>query len=177
MGWLGPHIEANHAVISRTLIPQLAKITNHPSCMTCLRPRQACECLVPTSYDQLRTSPPAFTTLTSTAPHQVTSQAGSLHSMEMPSFGPPLATAWPSIEATSTATGWTLPGQPVFPTPTLGIQGRSTRQSTGGAPPTSMGDMPLLRLNHPTTQSQQPHQQATPYTPAVDISPESFLHL
>ena len=73
MGWLSPHIEANRAVISRTLIPHLAKITNHPSCMTCLRLRQVCECLVPTSYDQLRTSPPAFTTLTSTVPHQVTS--------------------------------------------------------------------------------------------------------
>ena len=35
-----------------------------------------CECLLPTSYDQLRASPPAFTTLTLTAPHQVTSQAG-----------------------------------------------------------------------------------------------------
>ena len=62
MGQLSPHIEANHTVISRTLIPHLEKITNHPSCMTCLRPRQMCECLVPTSYDQLRTSPPAFTT-------------------------------------------------------------------------------------------------------------------
>ena len=68
MGRLSPHIEANHAVISRTLIPHLEKITNHPSCMTCLRPRQMCECLVPASYDQLRTSPPAFTTLTSMVP-------------------------------------------------------------------------------------------------------------
>ena len=121
MGQLSPHIEANCAVISRTLIPHLAKITNHPSCMTCLRLRQVCEFMVPTSYDQLRTSPPAFTTLTSTVPHQVTSQAGGLHSMGMPSFGPSLATAWPSIGATSTATGWTLPGgrQP---------QGRSTER-------------------------------------------------
>ena len=39
MGWLSPHIEANHNVISRTLIPHLAKIINHPSCMTCLRLR------------------------------------------------------------------------------------------------------------------------------------------
>ena len=169
MGRLGPHIEANYAVISRTLIPDLAKITNHPSCMTCLRPRQVCECLVPTSYDQLRTSPPAFTTLTSTVLHQVTSQAGGLHSMGMPSFGPPLARAWPSMGSTSTATGWTLPGQPVFPTPTLGIQGRFTGQSMGGALLTGMGDMPPLRQNHPTTQSQQPRQQATPYTPAVDV--------
>ena len=69
MGWLSPHIEANHAVISRTLIPHLVKIMNHQSCMTCLRLRQMCECLVPTSYDQLRTSPPAFTTLTLTVPH------------------------------------------------------------------------------------------------------------
>ena len=125
MGRLSPHIEANCAVIGRTLIPYLAKIMNHPSCMTCLRPRQMCECLVPASYDQLRTSPPAFTTLTWTAPHQVTSQAGGLHAMGMPSFGSSLATAWPSIGATSTATGWTLPGQPVFPTPTSGTQGRS----------------------------------------------------
>ena len=169
MGWLGPHIEANHAVISRTRIPHLAKIMNHPSCMTCLRLRQACECLVPTSYDQLRTSPPAFTTLTSMVPHQVTSQAGGLHSMGMPSFGSPLATAWPSMGSTSTATGWTLLGQPVFPTLTSGIQGQFTGQSMGGALLTGMGDMPPLRQNHPTTQSQQPHQQATPYTPAVDI--------
>ena len=169
MGWLSPHIEANCAVISRTLIPHLAKITNHPSCMTCLKLRQACECMVPISSDQLRTSPPAFTTQTLMAPHQVTSQAGGLHSMGMPSFGPSLATAWPSIGATSMATGSTLPGQPVFPTPTSGIQGHFTGQSMSGAPPPSMGDMPPLRQNHPTTQSQQPHQQATPYTPAVDV--------
>ena len=123
MGWLSPHIEANHAVISRTLIPHLEKITNHPSCMTCLRHRQMCECLVPTSYDQLRTSPPAFTTLTLMAPHQVTSKAGGLHTMGMPSFGSSGATMWPSMGATSTATGCTLPGQPVFPTSTSGMQG------------------------------------------------------
>ena len=169
MGWLSPHIEANCAVISRTLIPHLAKITNHPPCMTCLRPRQVCECLVSGSYDQLRTSPPAFTTLTLTVPHQVTSQAGGLHSTGMPSFGSPLATAWPSMGATSTATGWTLPGQPVFPTPTLGTQGHFTGQSMGGALPPGMGDMPPLRQTHPTTQSQQPRQQATPYSPAVDV--------
>ena len=92
MGWLSPHIEANCAVISRMLIPHLEKITNHPSGMTCLRPRQMCECLVPASYDQLRTSPPAFTPLTLTAPHQVTSQAGGLHTMGMPSFGSSEAT-------------------------------------------------------------------------------------
>ena len=102
MGWLSPDIEANCAVISRTLIPHLEKITNHPSCMTCLRPRQMCECLVPASYDQLRTSPPAFTTLTSTVPHQVTSQAGGLHTMGMPSLhGPispvPLSTTHPLV--------------------------------------------------------------------------------
>ena len=39
----------------------------------------------------------------------------------------------------------------------------------GGMPSSSMGDMPPLRQTHPTTQSQQPHQQATPYTPAVDV--------
>ena len=170
MGWLSPHIEANCTIISRTLILHLAKITNHPSCMTCLRLRQMCECLVPTSYDQLRTSPPAFTTLTLTVPHQLTSQAGGLHSMRVPSFGSPLATAWPSMGASSTATGWTLPGQPVFPTPTSGTQGRYAGQSMGGAPPSGMGDMPPPRQTHPTTQSQQPHQQATPYTPAVDVS-------
>ena len=87
MGRLSPHIGANCAVISMTLIPHLEKIMNHPSCMTCLRPRQMCECLAPTSYDHMRTSPPAFTTLTLTAPHQVTPQAGGLHTMEMPSFG------------------------------------------------------------------------------------------
>ena len=169
MGWFSPHIEANHAVISRTLIPHLEKITNHPSCMTCLRPRQMCECLVPASYDQLRTSPPAFTTLTSMVPHQVTSQAGGLHTMGMPSFGSSRATTWPSMGATSTATGWTLPGQPVFPTPTSGMQGQFTGPTMGGVPSSSMGDMPPLRQTHPTTQSQQPHQQATPYTPAVDV--------
>ena len=169
MGWLSPHIKANHAVISRTLIPHLEKIMNHPSCMTCLRPRQMCEYLVPTSYDQLRTSPPAFTTLTSMAPHQVTSQAGGLHTLGMPSFGSSIATTWPSLGATSTATGWTLPGQPVFPTPPSGIPGHFAGQSMGGAPPPSMGDMPPLRQFHPTTQLQQPRPQATPYTPAVDM--------
>ena len=39
----------------------------------------------------------------------------------------------------------------------------------GGAPSTSMGGMPPLRQTHPTTQLQQPRQQATPYTPAVEV--------
>ena len=39
----------------------------------------------------------------------------------------------------------------------------------GGVPPSSMGDMPPLRQTHPTTQSQQPCQQATPYIPTVDV--------
>ena len=150
MGQLSPHIEAYCAVISRTLIPHLEKITNHPSCMTCLWPRQMCECLVPASYDQLRTSPPAFTTLTSTVPHQVTSQAGGLHTMGMPSFGSSGATTWPSMGATSTATGRTLPGQPVFPIPTSGMQGRFTGPIMGGMPPSSMGDMPPMGQTHPT---------------------------
>ena len=128
MGWFGPHIKANQAIISWTLIPHLAKITGHPSCITCLRLRQVCKCQVATSYHRLRTSPPAFTTLTSTAPHQVTSQASGLHSMGMPSFGPPMATAWSSIGSTTTATGWTLPGQPVFLTPTSEIHGHFTGQ-------------------------------------------------
>ena len=105
MGWLGHHIEANCAVISRTLILHLAKIMGHPSCITCLRPRQVCECWVATSYEQLRSSPPAFTMLTLTAPHQVTSQASGLHSLGMPSFGLPMATAWSSTGSTTTATG------------------------------------------------------------------------
>ena len=169
MGRLGPHIKVNCTVISRTLIPHLEKIMNHPSCMICLRPRQMCECLLPASYDQLRASPPAFTTLTSMVPHQVTSQAGGLHTMGMSSFGSSRATMWPSMGATSTATGWTLLGQPVFPTPTSGMQGQFTGSSMAGVPPSSMGDMPLLRQTHPTTQSQQPRQQATPYTSAVDM--------
>ena len=169
MGWLGPHIEANCAIISRTLIPHLAKITGHPSCMTCLRPRQVCECQVATSYEQLRTSPPALTTLMLTASHQVTSQASGLYLMGMPSFGLPMATAWSSTGSTTTATGWTPPGQPVFPTPTSGIHGHFTGQSMGGAHSTGIGGMPLLRQTHPTTQSQQLCQQATPYTPAVDV--------
>ena len=171
MGQLGPHIEANHAIIGRTLIPHLAKITGQPSCITCLRLRQVCECWAAALYEQLRTSPAAFTMLTSTAPHQVTSQASGLHSMGMPSFGLPMATVWSSTGSITTATGWTSPGQPVFPTPTptLGIQGCFTGQSMGGAPLTGTGDMPPLKQNHPTTQSQQPRQWATPYTPAVDI--------
>ena len=40
----------------------------------------------------------------------------------------------------------------------------------GDAPSANMGSMPPLRQNHPTTQSQQPHQQATPYVPAVVVS-------
>ena len=87
-----------------------------------------------TLYDQLRTSPTAFTTLMSTAPHQVTSQASGLHLMGMPSFGPPMATALSSTGSTTTATGWTPPGQPVFPIPTSGIHGHFTGQSMGGAP-------------------------------------------
>ena len=169
MGWLGPHIEANHAIISRTLIPHLAKITGHPSCITCLRLRQVCECQAATSYEQLRTSSPTFTMLTSTVPHQVTPQAGGLHSMGMPSFGLPMATAWSSTGSTTTTTGWTPTGQPVFPTPTSGIHGQFTGELMGAATSTSMGGMPPLRQTHPTTQSQQPHQQATPYTPAVDV--------
>ena len=39
----------------------------------------------------------------------------------------------------------------------------------GAASPSSMGDMPPLRQTRPTTQSQQPCQQATPYTPAMDV--------
>ena len=101
MGRLGLYIEANHAVISRTLIPHLEKITSHPSCITCLRPRQMCQCMVTTTYDQLRTSPPVFTTLTSTAPHQVSSQASGLHSMGMSLLGTPMATAWSSTGSTS----------------------------------------------------------------------------
>ena len=84
MGRLGPYIEANHVVVSRTLVPHLEKITGHPSCISCLRLRQMCECMATATYDQLRTLPPAFTTLTSTAPHQVSSQASGLHSMGMP---------------------------------------------------------------------------------------------
>ena len=175
MGWLSPHIEANRAVISRTLIPHLEKIMNHPSCMTCLRPRQMCECLVPASYDELRTSPPTFITLTSTAPHQVTSQAGGLHTMGMPSFGSPIATMWPSMGATSTATGWTLPGQPVFPTPTLGIQGRFTGLSMGGVPPSSMGDMPPLRQTHPHHTITTALPAGHPIHPSCGCALESYL--
>ena len=87
MGQLGSHIEANCAVISRTLVAHLARVMGQPACITCLRPRQSCDCWALASYKQLRTSPPTFTTLTLTAPHQVTSQAGGLHSMAMPSFG------------------------------------------------------------------------------------------
>ena len=105
MGWLSPHIEATCAVISRTLIPHLEKITNHPSCMTCLRPRQMCECSGPASYDQLRTSPLTFTALTLMAPHQVTSKAGGLHTIGTPPFGSFGTTTWPSMGTTSTATG------------------------------------------------------------------------
>ena len=71
-------MEANWAVVSKKLIPHLEKITNHPACMTCLRPRQGCECLgmsFTASYEQLRRAPPAFTTLTLTVSHQVSSQA------------------------------------------------------------------------------------------------------
>ena len=123
----------------------------------------------PTSYEQLRTSPLAFTTLTSTAPHQVTSQAGGPHSMGMLSFGLPMATAWSSTGSTTTATGWVPPGRPVFPTPLTGLHGSYVGQSMSDTPSANMGSMPPLRQNHPTTQSQQPRQQATPYIPAVDI--------
>ena len=44
MGQLDSHIEANHAIISKTLIPHLSRITGQPACMTCLRPRQSCDC-------------------------------------------------------------------------------------------------------------------------------------
>ena len=107
--------------------------------------------------------------LTSTVPHQVTSQAGSLHSMGMPSFGLPMATAWSSMGSTSTAMGWVPLGQPVYPTPTTGLHSSPVGQSRGGAPPVNMGGMPPLRQDHPTTQPPQPHQQATPYVPTVDV--------
>ena len=170
------HIEANCAVISRTLIPHLEKITNHPSCMTCLRPRQMCECLVPASYDQLRTSPPAFTTLTSMVPHQVTSHAGGLHTMGMPSFGSSGAKTWPSMGATSTATGWTLPGQPVFPTPTSGMQGRFAGLTMGGVPPSSMGDMPPLRQTPPTHTITTASPAGYPIHPSCGCASESYRH-
>ena len=171
MGGLSPHIEANHAVISRTLIPHLEKITNHPSCMTCLRPRQMCECLVPASYDQLRTSPPAFMTLTLTGPHQVTSQAGGLHTMGMPSFGSSGATMWPSMGAISTTTGWTLPGQPVF----------------GNARPihwTNNGWYVSLQYGrHASTEANPPHHTITtasptgyPLNPSCRCASKSHLH-
>ena len=91
MGQLDSHIEANHTVISKTLIPHLSRITGQTACMTCLRPRQSCDCRPSVSYEQLQTSPPTFTMLTSTAPHQVTSQAGSLHLMGMSYLG----SLWP----------------------------------------------------------------------------------
>ena len=131
--------------MSKTLIPHLSRITGQPACMTCLRPRQSCDCRPSASYEQLRTSPPTFSMLTSTAPHQVTSQAGSLHSMGMPSFGLPMATAWSSTEPTSTATGWMPPGQPVFPTPTTGLLSSYVGHSRGGVPPVTMDGMPPLR--------------------------------
>ena len=169
MGRLGSYIEANCAVVSRTLILQMEKITGHPSCITCLRPRQMCDCRVTATYNQLRTSPPMFTTLTSTAPHQVSSQASDLHSMRMPSLGPPMATAWSSMGSTSLTTGWNPPGQPVFPTPMVGNNNCFTGQTTSVAPSQSMSGMPPLRQRHPTTHSQQPQQQATPYTPQVEV--------
>ena len=95
MGWLDSHIEANHAIISKTLIIHVSRITGQPACMTCLRPRQSCDCRPSASYEQLRTSLPTFTTLTSTAPHQVTSQA-----CRIPLFGLPMATAWSSTGST-----------------------------------------------------------------------------
>ena len=176
MGRLSPHIEDNHAVISRTLIPHLEKIMNHASCMTCLRPRQMFECLVPTSYDQLRTSPPAFTTFTSTVPHQVTSKAGGLHTMRMPSFGTSRATTWPSMGATSTATGWTLPGQPVFP-----------HSNIGNARPfhwTDNGWYAFLQYGrHASTEADPPHHTITtasptgyPLHPSCRCASKSHLH-
>ena len=169
MGQLDSHIEANCTIISKTLIPHLSRITGQPACMTCLRPRQSGDCQPSASYEQLRTSPPAFTTLTLTTPHQATSQVGSLHSMGMPSFGLPMATAWSSTGSTSTAMGWVPPRQPGFPTPTTGLHSNPVGQSRGSAPPVNMGGMPPLRQNHPTTQPQQPHQQATPYIPTVEL--------
>ena len=97
-----------------------------------------------------------FTTLTLTAPHQVSSQASGLHSMGMPSLGPPMTTAWSSMGSTSLATRWIPPAQPVFPSPMLGSNNCFTGQMTSVAPSQSMGDMPPVRQTHPTTQSQQP---------------------
>ena len=166
---LGSYIEANCAVENRTLIPQMEKITGHPYCISCLRLKQMYDCRVAATYDQLRTSPPTFTTLTSTAPHQVSSQASGLHTLGMPSLGPPMATAWSSIGTTSLTTGWNPPGQLVFPTPMLGNTNHYTGQTTSVTSSQSMGGMPQLRQSHPTTQSQQPEQQATPYTPQVEV--------
>ena len=91
--------------------------------MTCLSPRQGCECLgmsFTASYKQLRKAPPAFTTLTLTVPHQVSPQAGVCLSQGMSLMGDPLATAWSTTGSTSPTTGWTPPGQPVFPCPATG---------------------------------------------------------
>ena len=159
MGWLGPDIEANHAIISRTLIPHLAKIMGHPSCITCLRPRQVCEFgwpphmknwglhLLPSLHWHWRTSPGDLT-------------ASAYIQWRCPHLDLP----WPQLglyrihhhihrmDPTRTAS---------FPTPTSWIHGHLTGQSMGGAPSTSMGGMPPLRQTCPTTQLQQPHQQAT----------------
>ena len=151
MGRLSPNIEANRAVISRTLIPYLEKIMKHPSCTTCLRPRQMCECLVPASYDQLRTSPPAFTTLTSMAPHQVNlsgwrpSHNGNALIWIFRSYNVALHRGHlycHRMDFARTASFRPLQHQE--------CRGRFTGPTMGGVPPSSMGDMPPLRQTHPT---------------------------
>ena len=138
-------------------IPHLEKITNHPACMTCLRPRQGCECLgmsFTASYKQLRRAPPAFTTLTLTVPHQVSSQAGVHLSQGMPLMGCPFASAWSTTGSTSLITGWTPPGQPVFPSPATGNAPCLSGQMGGALPSRSCSGVPPVRQSCPTVQSQ-----------------------
>ena len=137
--------------------------------MTCLRPRQSCDCRPSASYEQLRTSPPTFTMLTSTAPHQVTSQAGSLHLMGMSYLGSLWPQPGPLQDLPPLLWGGCHQDSQSSPHPTMGLHVSHMGQSRGDAHPVNMGGMPPLRKNHPTTQSQQPHQQATPYVPTVDV--------
>ena len=172
MGRLSPYIEANRAVVSKMLIPHLESVSSHPACVTCLRLRKGCECLgmsFTTLYDQLRDGTSSFhhSYINSASPGVIASRFPPL--TRDASNGAPLATAWSSTGSTSLTMGWTPPGQLVFPSPAMGNAPHPSGQVGGALPSRSRSCVPPVRQTCPTIQSQQPHYQATPYTPSVEV--------
>ena len=107
MGRLAPYFMANRSIADSVLISHLKHVTGFLACPKCLRLRQRCDCAgihFTASYNKLRTSPLAFTMLTLTVPHIVSSQASGLMAQGVPPMRSPLSTTWmpPSMAPLST---------------------------------------------------------------------------